>query len=245
MAARKLSLFAVPLLLLAACAAPSDGIDLGSGSVTPGDDNAEPAVEESSSAVVTGTVSKDVMLATTARLNFRAGPSTSETVYKVLKLGQVVKALGGTPTNGFYEIEVGGKQGWAFGKYLKETTGVSDTDDQGDDDDTGAPPTSSGSSNVASTGSCGISWYGSGSRTANGERFLPDGITAAHKTLPFNTKVRVTNTSNGKSVTVRINDRGPFVASRCLDLSRGAFAAISSLGAGVLPKSSVKYEVLE
>lgn len=244
MAARKLSLFAVPLLLLAACAAPSDGIDDGTSNDT-GDANAEPALEESSSAVVTGTVSKDVMLATTARLNFRAGPSTSETVYKVLKLGQVVKALGGDSTNGFYKIEVGGKQGWAFGKYLKETTGVSDTDDQGDDDDTGAPPTSSGSANVASTGSCGISWYGSGARTANGERFLPDGITAAHKTLPFNTKVRVTNTSNGKSVTVRINDRGPFVASRCLDLSRGAFAAISSLGAGVLPKSSVKYEVLE
>ena len=50
---------------------------------------------------------------------------------------------------------------------------------------------------------------------------------------------------NGESVTVRITDRGPFVASRCLDLSRGAFRQIASLGAGVLPKSQIKYEVLE
>jgi rare lipoprotein A len=56
------------------------------------------------------------------------------------------------------------------------------------------------------------------------------GPNAAHKTFPFNSRVRVTNPSNGKSVTVRINDRGPFVhGSRCLDLSRAAFEAIGSL----------------
>lgn len=66
------------------------------------------------------------------------------------------------------------------------------------------------------------SWYGSGHRTANGERFNPNGMTAAHRSLPFGTRVRVTNRSNGRSVVVRINDRGPFVAGRILDLSRGS-----------------------
>ena len=68
-----------------------------------------------------------------------------------------------------------------------------------------------------------MSYYDDGSHTANGEKFDPNGLTAANRTLPFNTMVRVTNPSNGKSVTVRINDRGPFVSSRCLDLAKGAF----------------------
>lgn len=74
------------------------------------------------------------------------------------------------------------------------------------------------------------SWYGSGHRTANGERFLPDGLTAAHRTLPFGTRVRVTY--GARSVVVRINDRGPFIAGRAIDLSRGAARAIglSSVG---------------
>ncbi len=95
---------------------------------------------------------------------------------------------------------------------------------------------------VASTGTCGVSFYADGSRTANGESFDPDGLTAAHKTLPFNTMVRVTNLANGKSVTVRINDRGPFVSGRCLDLARGAFTRIASTGAGVI---DARYEVLK
>lgn len=95
---------------------------------------------------------------------------------------------------------------------------------------------------VTSTGTCKASYYATGSRTANGESYNPDGITAAHKTLPFNTKVKVTNTANGKSVVVRINDRGPFVAGRCLDLSRGAFVTIASVSAGVI---NAQYEVLK
>jgi rare lipoprotein A len=98
-----------------------------------------------------------------------------------------------------------------------------------------------GGGSVTSTGTCQASYYATGSTTANGEAYDPDGITAAHKTLPFNTKVRVTNQANGSSVVVRINDRGPFVSGRCLDLSRGAFKTIASLGAGVV---SVRYEVL-
>ncbi|GIJ79877.1 hypothetical protein Xph01_43090 [Micromonospora phaseoli] len=91
------------------------------------------------------------------------------------------------------------------------------------------------------TGSCGASFYWQGQMTANGETFNPEGLTAAHKTLPFDTKVRVTNPDNGKSITVRINDRGPFIDGRCLDLSRAAFAEIASLDLGHI---EVRYEVL-
>ena len=70
------------------------------------------------------------------------------------------------------------------------------------------------------------SWYGSGHRTANGERFNPNGLTAAHRSLPFGTRVRVTNHANGRSVVVRINDRGPFVGGRVIDLARGSARAI-------------------
>jgi len=70
--------------------------------------------------------------------------------------------------------------------------------------------------------------------TANGERFDNHAMTAAHKTLPFGSKVKVTNLNNGKSVTVRINDRGPFVKGRIIDLSRAAFSQIANLDRGVV-----------
>lgn len=79
------------------------------------------------------------------------------------------------------------------------------------------------------------SYYWQGQRTASGARFNPDGMTAAHRTLPFGTKVRVTNRVNGKSVVVTINDRGPFIGGRIIDLSRGAARAISMTGMGVAP----------
>lgn len=69
------------------------------------------------------------------------------------------------------------------------------------------------------------SYYGrelEGNRTASGERFDPDELTAAHRTLPFGSKVRVTNVSNGDSVIVRINDRGPFSHGRVIDVSHAA-----------------------
>ncbi|RLP92967.1 septal ring lytic transglycosylase RlpA family protein [Micromonospora sp. CV4] len=94
---------------------------------------------------------------------------------------------------------------------------------------------------VLESGSCGASFYSDGQLTANGESFNPNELTAAHKTLPFNTKVRVTNPASGKSVVVRINDRGPFIDGRCLDLSRAAFATIASVDVGAL---TVRYEVL-
>lgn len=71
-----------------------------------------------------------------------------------------------------------------------------------------------------------------GRTTANGERFDAYGNSAASRDLPFGTKLRVTNQSNGRSVVVRINDRGPYVSSRSLDLSYGAFSSIASPGMG-------------
>ncbi|WP_229811018.1 septal ring lytic transglycosylase RlpA family protein [Streptosporangium pseudovulgare] len=94
---------------------------------------------------------------------------------------------------------------------------------------------------VISSGTCGASYYDEPQMTASGERFDPNAMTAAHKTLPLGSKVRVTNPANGESVTVRINDRGPYTGGRCLDLSRAAFSAIGDTGAGVM---RVEYEVL-
>jgi rare lipoprotein A len=77
------------------------------------------------------------------------------------------------------------------------------------------------------------SYYGhafAGRRTASGERFNPGALTAAHRTLRFGTRVRVTNSHNGRSVVVRINDRGPFVKGRSIDLSSGA-ARVIGMGA--------------
>jgi len=72
-------------------------------------------------------------------------------------------------------------------------------------------------------------YYDSGRRTASGEAFRPDGVTAAHKTLPFGTRLTVHAPDTGRSVTVRINDRGPFVRGYALDLSRGAMRQLGSL----------------
>ncbi|EIM73949.1 septal ring lytic transglycosylase RlpA family protein [Nitratireductor rhodophyticola] len=80
---------------------------------------------------------------------------------------------------------------------------------------------------------CGsASWYALTSMTASGERMNPAAMTAAHRTLPFGTKLRVTNKRNGRSVVVRINDRGPFVRGRILDLSKAAAARLGFIRAG-------------
>lgn len=88
------------------------------------------------------------------------------------------------------------------------------------------------------------SWYGSesGNRTAMGTRFNPQGITAAHKTLPLPAKVKVTNLRNGRSVVVTVNDRGPFTKNRLIDLSHGAAKKIGLDKQGV---TKVRIEYIE
>ncbi len=76
------------------------------------------------------------------------------------------------------------------------------------------------------------SWYQKGARTANGEAYNPDGLTAAHRTLPFGTVVEVTNLGNGRTTRLRINDRGPFVGGRIIDVSRGGARQLGLMGSG-------------
>ena len=88
------------------------------------------------------------------------------------------------------------------------------------------------------------SWYGApfhGRKASNGEVYDMNKLTAAHRTLPFDSIVRVTNLNNGKTTTVRITDRGPFVDNRIIDLSKAAAQEIESIGPGVVP---VRIEVL-
>ena len=89
------------------------------------------------------------------------------------------------------------------------------------------------------------SFYGNGEKlarhTANGEVFNPMAITAAHKTMKFGTKVKVTNLTNGKSVIVRINDRGPFIKGRIIDLSKGAAGKIGMIKSGT---AKVRLEIV-
>ena len=83
-----------------------------------------------------------------------------------------------------------------------------------------------------------VSWYSYGSRTANGDRFNPYGRTVAHKTLPFGTELKLTNPSNGRSVTVTVNDRGPFVRGRDLDVTKGV-----AIELGFIDKGSIVLNV--
>ena len=106
------------------------------------------------------------------------------------------------------------------------------------------PKTPPGPAPVGYTEEGNASWYGNpfhGRRASNGEIFDMYKLTAAHRTLPFDTLVRVTNLSNGKSTTVRITDRGPFVDNRIIDLSLAAARKIESIGPGVV---AVRIEVL-
>ena len=90
-------------------------------------------------------------------------------------------------------------------------------------------------------GSIGIaSFYKHGSKTASGEQFNPSELTAAHRTLPFGTRLRVTHVATGQSVTVRVNDRGPFIPGRVVDVSHSAAEALGMIDRGI---TKVKLEV--
>lgn len=93
------------------------------------------------------------------------------------------------------------------------------------------------------TASGGIvaSWYQSGKRTASGQRFDPNGLTVAHRTLPFGTKLKLTNPSNGRSIIATVNDRGPFVRGTGLDVSRGGAHALGFINKG---KTKLQMQVM-
>ncbi|MCJ9668917.1 septal ring lytic transglycosylase RlpA family protein [Neorhizobium sp. BETTINA12A] len=100
-----------------------------------------------------------------------------------------------------------------------------------------------GSAQANAAPGCGhASWYALGSKTASGERMNPSLMTAAHRTLPFGTKVMVTNKRNGKSVVVRINDRGPFIRGRVLDVSKAAAKDIGMISSGT---AQVCYQIVD
>ena len=86
------------------------------------------------------------------------------------------------------------------------------------------------------------SFYTEGTQTASGEKFDTQELTAAHRTLPFGTRLRVTNVATGRSVTVRVNDRGPFVAGRDVDVSYSAAETLGMVGRGV---AKVKLDVVQ
>jgi rare lipoprotein A len=93
---------------------------------------------------------------------------------------------------------------------------------------------------VASSGLA--SFYTEGTKTANGEKFDTHELTAAHRTLPFGTRLRVTNVNTGQSVTVRVNDRGPFVPGRVVDVSYSAAEVLGMVGGGI---AKVKLDVVQ
>lgn len=100
-----------------------------------------------------------------------------------------------------------------------------------------------GAAGSAEAGQCGkASWYQLGGKTASGERNNPNAMTAAHRRLPFGTRVRVENLKNGKFVVVRINDRGPFSGGRVIDLSRAAAQKLGMIRSGT---ASVRVTVVD
>jgi rare lipoprotein A len=103
-----------------------------------------------------------------------------------------------------------------------------------------APAKNAAETQVASHGLA--SFYTEGTRTANGEKFDTQELTAAHRTLPFGTRLRVTNVATGRSVTVRVNDRGPFIPGRVVDVSHSAAETLGMVGGGI---AKVKLDVVQ
>ena len=125
--------------------------------------------------------------------------------------------------------------GWMAMALLAILAGCSTAPDHGRPAPNAAAPAKSPGVEV---GRGKASWYGpgfQGKRTASGERFDMNELTAAHRTLPFGTRVRVRNIQNGREVVVRINDRGPHIRDRIIDLSKAAAAAIDLVQAGEAP----------
>lgn len=164
----------------------------------------------------------------TAALMIRTSSAASFTNLGDVPAGTILDATGVTE-NGMAQIVRGGTIRWVNGAYLQKVGAAGPAAPA-----PAAPPATQSGSGSSVSGSCQASYYDEPQLTASGEQFNPNAMTAAHKTLPLGTRLRVTNPATGASVVVRINDRGPYISGRCLDLSRAAFAAIGNLNAGVM-----------
>ncbi|WP_032507963.1 septal ring lytic transglycosylase RlpA family protein [Cutibacterium acnes] len=191
---------------------------------------------------------------TTSGLNMRTAPSPSGQVINQLASGAGVQVTGEVHGN-WVQIRANGYTGWAYRPHLTGNVPATKVDTpsrnthRGSDTsrDKARPPrqdSSNGDSDKGSgriAGRCIASFYDEPQTTASGEQFNPNAMTAANKTLPLGTRIRVTNVRNGRSTVVRINDRGPYVAGRCVDLSRASFARIADIGQGTAP---ITYTIL-
>lgn len=154
----------------------------------------------------------------TTELNLWVSPGSSSFSGTVPKGTEL--QITGTVKRGRAQVVWQGTERWVSARYLSES----------------APGVTTGG-----TQSCKASFYGDDTATASGEPFDRWALKTAHRSLPFGTRLKVTNPANGKSVVVTVNDRGPYVAGRCLDLTTGAFKEIANLDQGVI---QVNYEVL-
>ncbi|MCX8467303.1 septal ring lytic transglycosylase RlpA family protein [Cutibacterium avidum] len=193
---------------------------------------------------------------TTSGVNVRTAPSPSGQVIDQLADGAGVEVTGEAHGN-WVEVRANGHTGWVYRTHLSGKVPAAQpikhaepVKHKGGDTsrDTTRPSrhhAKDGASNKGSGrvgGRCIASFYDEPQSTASGEQFNPNAMTAAHKSLSLGTHIRVTNVRNGRSVVVRINDRGPYVAGRCVDLSRASFAEIADLGQGTTP---ITYTVLD
>ena len=191
---------------------------------------------------------------TTSGLNVRTAPSPTAKAITALAQGTGARPTGEVHGN-WVQIRANGYTGWAYRTHLTGNVPATKVDTpsrnthRGSDTsrDKARPPrqdSSNGDSDKGSgriAGRCIASFYDEPQTTASGEQFNPNAMTAANKTLPLGTRIRVTNVRNGRSTVVRINDRGPYVAGRCVDLSRASFARIADIGQGTAP---ITYTIL-
>ncbi|MCP2378865.1 septal ring lytic transglycosylase RlpA family protein [Cutibacterium modestum] len=192
---------------------------------------------------------------TTTGVNVHTAPSPNARIITALTQGTGVHATGEVHGN-WVQIRADGHTGWAYRTYLTGKVPATKVDTpsrnkhKGSDTsrDQARPPrqdSSNGDSDRGSgpiAGRCIASFYDEPQTTASGEEFDPNAMTAANRTLPLGTHIRVTNVRNGRSAVVRINDRGPYVAGRCIDLSRASFAMIADTSQGTTP---ITYTILD
>ena len=193
---------------------------------------------------------------TTSGVNVRTAPSPSGQVIDQLADGASVEVTGEAHGN-WVQVRAGHRTGWVYRTHLSGKVPAAQpikhaepVKHKGGDTsrDTTRPSRHHAKDGDSNKGSgradarCVASFYDEPQSTASGEQFNPNAMTAAHKSLSLGTHIRVTNVRNGRSVVVRINDRGPYVAGRCVDLSRASFAEIADLGQGTTP---ITYTVLD